>query len=165
MLELVRYIVLNPVRANLVSHAREWKWSSYLATSGELAPPPWLAVCWIQELFKSSHGTPLLKYQQFINEGLAADPPWKKLKKQIYLGSNYFINEISKNTELVQVSKLDSEALIESLIKTQNRNLAILKAYETGMFTLGDLARYFNLHYSRISKIIKQESERQKASA
>lgn len=34
LLELCRYIVLNPVRAAMVRSADEWPWSSYRATAG-----------------------------------------------------------------------------------------------------------------------------------
>src|SRR3972149_660628 len=34
LLELARYIVLNPVRAQMVRSAKEWRWSSYRATGG-----------------------------------------------------------------------------------------------------------------------------------
>jgi len=34
LMELARYIVLNPVRARMVRSAREWRWSSYRATAG-----------------------------------------------------------------------------------------------------------------------------------
>ncbi len=34
LLELARYIVLNPVRAGMVSAAQEWAWSSCRATAG-----------------------------------------------------------------------------------------------------------------------------------
>ena len=33
LLELVRYIVLNPVRAHMVKAAKDWPWSSYRATA------------------------------------------------------------------------------------------------------------------------------------
>ncbi len=37
--ELCRYVVLNPIRAKMVKHPKEWKWSSYRATVGmEKAP-------------------------------------------------------------------------------------------------------------------------------
>jgi len=39
LLELARYIVLNPVRAKLVRHPRAWRWSSYRATAGDEEPP------------------------------------------------------------------------------------------------------------------------------
>jgi len=42
LLEVSRYILLNPVRAGLVPHAADWQWSSYRATCGQQAAPPWL---------------------------------------------------------------------------------------------------------------------------
>ena len=39
VLELTRYIVLNPVRACMVSQARDWEWSSYSATVGLTETP------------------------------------------------------------------------------------------------------------------------------
>ena len=39
LLELCRYVVLNPVRAKLVDRSEDWPWSSYRATAGiEKAP-------------------------------------------------------------------------------------------------------------------------------
>jgi putative transposase len=35
LLELARYIVLNPVRAKMVRSAKDWPWSSYRSTTGE----------------------------------------------------------------------------------------------------------------------------------
>lgn len=46
LLELHRYIVLNPVRAGLVSRPEDWSWSSYRATCGLRRRPGWLEVRW-----------------------------------------------------------------------------------------------------------------------
>ena len=43
LLELTRYVVLNPVRAGMVAHPGDWRWSSYLEMVGERSPPDWLA--------------------------------------------------------------------------------------------------------------------------
>lgn len=40
----IRYVVRNPVRANLAARVDDWSWSSYRATAGVAAGPPWLAV-------------------------------------------------------------------------------------------------------------------------
>lgn len=40
LLEVCRYVVLNPVRARLVAGAAEWRWSSFRATAGQAPPPP-----------------------------------------------------------------------------------------------------------------------------
>ena len=42
LLELARYVVLNPVRARMVRRAGDWPWSSYRAMVGEAAAPEWL---------------------------------------------------------------------------------------------------------------------------
>lgn len=45
LLELTRYVVLNPVRAGMVASPAAWQWSSYHATTGEAdAPKP--TACW-----------------------------------------------------------------------------------------------------------------------
>ncbi|MCX5809985.1 MAG: addiction module toxin RelE, partial [Proteobacteria bacterium] len=47
LLELCRYVVLNPVRANIVNQPQDWKWSSYLPTAGVTKPPECLTIDWI----------------------------------------------------------------------------------------------------------------------
>lgn len=42
LLELARYIVLNPVRTKKVKHQGRYPWSSYAATAGAIASPAWL---------------------------------------------------------------------------------------------------------------------------
>jgi putative transposase len=42
LLALCRYVARNPVRANLVGCAEEWRWSSYAATIGLRTPPTFL---------------------------------------------------------------------------------------------------------------------------
>ena len=42
LLELCRYIVLNPVRTGMVKSAKDWRWSSYRATAGLATAVDWL---------------------------------------------------------------------------------------------------------------------------
>jgi len=42
LLELARYVVLNPVRARMVLDPAEWPWSSYPVIIGEAPVPDWL---------------------------------------------------------------------------------------------------------------------------
>jgi hypothetical protein len=43
LLELARYVVLNPVRAGMVARPEDWPWSSYRAMVGDSEPPTFLA--------------------------------------------------------------------------------------------------------------------------
>lgn len=47
LVPLIRYVVLNPVLANLVSEPGAWRWSSYRATAGLAEPPPFLDTSWM----------------------------------------------------------------------------------------------------------------------
>ncbi len=41
LLELSRYVVLNPVRARMVGQTEDWPWISYHAMLGKVEPYPW----------------------------------------------------------------------------------------------------------------------------
>ena len=41
LVELARYIVLNPVRAGMVARPEDYRWSSYRATAGLVEAPKW----------------------------------------------------------------------------------------------------------------------------
>ena len=51
VLELTRYIVLNPIRAGLCRHPSEWRWSSYGETIGLRDRPEFLQTAWLLSLF------------------------------------------------------------------------------------------------------------------
>jgi putative transposase len=42
LLELARYVVLNPLRAGMTQNVADWPWSSYGAMVGTVACPDWL---------------------------------------------------------------------------------------------------------------------------
>ena len=51
LLELARYIVLNPVRAGMVGNAEAWPWSSYRGTVGIVKKPTFLKPDWLLSTF------------------------------------------------------------------------------------------------------------------
>jgi len=69
LLELVRYLHLNPVRARLTKSPDEYQWSSHHAYLGEKAPP-WLLVGEALKLFSSSRAAAVRQYRRFIQDGL-----------------------------------------------------------------------------------------------
>lgn len=91
VLELCRYIVLNPVRAKAVTRPERWPWSSYPATVGKSAAPSWLAVEEVRALFPSRGA-----YRRFVEEGIGQDSPWAGLRGQIYLGREDFLKRVAR---------------------------------------------------------------------
>jgi REP element-mobilizing transposase RayT len=94
LLELLRYVVLNPVRAGLVRSPGEWAWSSYGATAGEAPAPAWLETAWTLAQFGGSPGAAEQRYREFVGEGRGRPRhPWSALRGQIYLGSDGFVSD------------------------------------------------------------------------
>src|SRR5688572_7681165 len=90
LLELCRYVVLNPVRAKRVTHPRLWGWSSYRGTAGEVTGPVWLSNEWLLAQFGARQREAQQRYRQFVSEGRGEPRPWDQLRGQIYLGSEGF---------------------------------------------------------------------------
>ncbi len=89
--ELCRYVVLNPFRAGMVKHPRDWKWSSYRATAGYAEGPSWLNTSWLLSLFHKKTKMAQGKYRQFVMEGAnIKESPWEKVSSQVLLGRSEF---------------------------------------------------------------------------
>ncbi len=73
LLEVCRYVVLNPVRARAVKKPEEWKWSSYRATAGIDKPHPALTTDWITGQFAKRSRTAQKKYREFVAAGVTEE--------------------------------------------------------------------------------------------
>ncbi len=111
LLELSRYVVLNPVRARMVRSAKDWPWSSYRATAGMVALPSWLTVDWVLGGFGRSRKKAIESYRQFVSDGNNQPSIWEELKNQIYLGSEQFVEDMQ--------CKLNPEQSLENVPKPQ----------------------------------------------
>ena len=99
LLELSRYIVLNPVRAQMVRSAREWPWSSYRATIGQVDAPTWLNVAWLLSNFAKRRNKAVSLYKSFVSEGKGQPSPWEALYNQVYLGDEHFFESMLSKLE------------------------------------------------------------------
>jgi len=113
LLELMRYVVLNPVRARMVSAAGDWPWSSHGAMVGMVvgmvgmaSRPDWLQTDWVLGQFGSTHGKAVMGYMDFVQAGVGQPSVWESLRGQIYLGSEAFV-------ERMQMLVADRSAMTE----------------------------------------------------
>jgi putative transposase len=73
-LELTRYLMLNPVRAGLCARPGEWRWSSYRATLGSDAKPPFLTLEPLLGRFGGTSRTARLRFAEFVEDVNRATP-------------------------------------------------------------------------------------------
>ena len=70
LLETIRYIVLNPVRAGLCKGPENWRWSSYRATVDLDLPPDFLALGELLALFGTTPAAARAAFRAFVAKGL-----------------------------------------------------------------------------------------------
>jgi putative transposase len=115
LMELCRYIVLNPVRVKGKVGVGAWKWSSYRATAGLAPVPEFLSPDWVLGQFGKSRTKAQKQYRGFVREGLESRP-WEELKGQIYLGSEQFIERHSPgDKELKEIPRAQLKAVKPSV--------------------------------------------------
>lgn len=68
LLEVVRYVVLNPVRGGLCDEAAAWRWSSYRALAGESLAAPFLSKDWVLGHFGRDSERATEVFRAFIAE-------------------------------------------------------------------------------------------------
>jgi REP element-mobilizing transposase RayT len=75
LLEVSRYVVLNPVRAGLCKRAADWPWSSHRAVLGQTPPQRWLSVSALLERFAPDPERARSRYAAFVDEGCVDQIP------------------------------------------------------------------------------------------
>ena len=166
LLEVARYVVLNPVRAEMVRAAADWSWSSYRDTAGYRSSPAWLTIETILGQFAEERRAAASAYQAFVAAGKGQPSPWPGLRNDIYLGSEQFVQDL--------LVHLDDAACVRDTPKTQRRTLsrsldeytrvycerneAMTAAYWSGSYTLQQIGSHFGVHYSRVSRIVRSPS-------
>ncbi|MFQ5329858.1 MAG: transposase [Thermodesulfobacteriota bacterium] len=73
LLEVCRYVVLNPVRAKAVKNPEEWEWSSYQGTAGIERPHPCLRTEWLLSQFGKRRRRAEKKYREFVEASSLSD--------------------------------------------------------------------------------------------
>ncbi|QGZ39451.1 REP element-mobilizing transposase RayT [Pseudoduganella flava] len=137
LLEVLRYIVLNPVAAELVTHPDRWQWSTHQCICGALPRPKWLDADWVLGLFTGEDRTERIgAYRRFVESAIAelAGSGKKRPRRAVVQG--------------------DGGPTLDEIERThQSRNAAILAAWYSGAFTREQIARHFGISTKTVTRI------------
>ena len=162
LLELCRYVVLNPVRVKGGTKTAAWKWSSYRATAGLASVPEFLSTDWLLEQFGKNRRVAQKRYREFVRDGIT-NGPWDQLKGQIYLGSDKFIERHSaEDRELKAIPRAQLHAFKPTLerIFARDGETGIGRAYREHGYRLQEIAAYLGVHYATVSRKLKKIERR-----
>lgn len=167
LLELCRYVVLNPVRARMTRKPDTYPWSSYRATAGLVPPPAVLTIDWALSQFGTQRKSAQQKYRTFVAEGIGQGSPWEDVQGQVLLGSEQFIERLTAAldekrpcTEIPRQQRFAARPKLPHLFPAKvradrrQRNEAIRRAHLEYGYSLSEIGRAVGLHYSMISRIV-----------
>lgn len=165
LLELSRYIVLNPVRARMVQSVDAWKWSSYRFTIGISTPPPWLETDWLLAQFGPQRSSAVSAYRHYVASGMYADSPFEHIEDQLYLGDAAFVKRLRNRNTLPDMSETTSvhrramALTLEEYASRWPRDEAMARAYLSGAYTMREIAAYHQVHYMTVSRAVRRLRE------
>lgn len=169
ILELARYIVLNPFRAGMVSTLDDWPWSSYRATTGMDGSPSFLQTDWILHAFGKRQKRAVASYRRFFAEGVDVPSPWLSLKNQIYLGSDQFVDrihaQIDKSRPLREKPQRQrhgpAKPLTHFTAAFPQPDQVMAETYRTGAYSMQAISDHFGVGHMTVSRAVRRfESDR-----
>ena len=165
LLELCRYLVLNPLRLKTVKNISRYRWSSYRATAGEVQAPAWLSTGWLLGHFGRSSSVAQRKYTEFVAAGINLPSPLSNVKAQVLLGSAAFVKkmklrlltkvDIKRGKKKIKRPSLNSLFPLKIRKEKILRNESIRRAYQEYGYTMAEIADAAQIHFSTVSKVIK----------
>jgi putative transposase len=171
LLEVCRYIVLDPVRAGRVEGPEDWTWSSHCATAGRGKPHPCLTTEGILGQFDGKKDKAEEQYFRFVQWGIGNESIWSKVKGQVILGGEEFVvglaDYLKKYREVPEIPKSQryvnrptlEKILQEDIIRDKRkRNRKIAEAAFKHGYNQSEIARHLGLHYSTISNLLRQKT-------
>lgn len=117
LLELVRYIHNNPVRANMVATPEKYSWSSHSAYLGHYSLP-WLTTDWVLSQFAKPRKRAVKLYGDFVSEGMGEGRRTEFHKGNLegsILGEDRFAEEALGKASQKAARKVPLEKVIQAV--------------------------------------------------
>ena len=174
--ELIRYIHLNPVRADIVNDPGDYLLSSHAAYAGDVNPPSWLTIDAGLSQFGKTDPAARAAYFHFMGqttgEELLEQLRYGSKEGRILGGENFTKDVLTQNSETVpaniaieqlvdvaarvyQVSPWEITSASRSRHLAEARAMTALIGVDHYNYLLTDFAQYFNRNMSSMSKMVK----------
>ena len=169
LLEVCRYVVLNPVRARLRKRPEDWKWSSYPGTAGSAPAHRCVTTDWVLGQFGRTTGRAQEEYRRYVQDGMGEKTLWNDVKGQVLLGTEEFVEKLGHHLRKHQaiadipksqryasrprLEKIFTEKVLQS---RQVRNKKIGEAVENYGYTQREIADHLGLYFTSVSRIMRE---------
>jgi REP element-mobilizing transposase RayT len=168
LLEVCRYVVINPVRARSVQKPEDWLWSSYCGTMGIGKAHPAVTTDWILGQFGTRRKEAQRRYRAFVEAGIGRKGIWEEVRGQSLLGEAGFaenlmgylkgqqdIREIPRSQRFADRPSL-LHFFTSEITNRKDRDRKIIEAVERHAYSQREVADHLGLHYTTVSRIMNE---------
>lgn len=136
--------------------ADRWQISSYAATLGGAGAPAWLDVAGTLAAFGPSAAQARKALQHLIGRRDVVSQVRESVRGQIFLGSDRFIARVQSGRAGKPARRRPATA-IGALLRAARGDpkAAMARAYLSGGYNMGEIARHFGVHYSTVSRAVR----------
>ena len=166
LLELSRYVVLNPLREKMVSKLSDWHWSSFKSMIGKATVPDWMETDWLLGHFGRNRRRAVSRYIEFVGDGKGLESIWNSQVHPVILGDEVFVESIYRKyvdeatSQVTEINRLERRyrglPLASYFDADEDNAFGIVEAYRSGEFTQKEIAEYCGVHYSTVSRYLKK---------
>lgn len=170
LLELTRYIVLNPVRAHMVESPDDWYWSSHHYVLDNVVPPFWLTRDWLLSQFGATRDEAVANYSPFVAAGRGETSPLAHTCHRMLLGDDAFVSahqQSQRSNAFKDTPRQQRRAVALSLAQYKalynNRDEAMARAYLSTAFTMSHIAAAFHVSSKTVNRAVSAFNKAQLA--
>jgi REP element-mobilizing transposase RayT len=160
LLEVARYVVLNPVRARLVRAEAEWMWSSHSYLIGHRPPPFWLSSTWLLAQFGRTVPKARAAYIQFVEQGRGGLNPLSSAQAGLVLGRAPDDMELSPSALPLKgtsrrARRVLAHALSEYAALYPDRNEAMARAFNSTVYSMREIGAFFGVSERTVGRAVR----------
>ena len=165
--EVCRYILLNPVRAGLVTHPGGWRWSSFRATAGETAVPGFLSVDWVRNLSGAKTQTEAIRrFVAFVEAGIGEpEGAVDRFSSKPVMSDGRLADPLIAQCrgaegcpEFPRAQRFGArpalDCIFEHVASRADRNVRAVAAVRDHGYTMKEVADFLGLHYITVSRAL-----------
>jgi REP-associated tyrosine transposase len=162
LLQVVRYIALNPVRAGLVQHPEDWDWSSYRALAGLAECAAVLDPTVVWRTFDDAVGPAQAKFVAFVGQGDTTLP-----SGAVFIGSDTLAAQVAKKIAHLHnereykyaerfAARPSLATLFADSVEIRSLDASMRDAFWRHGYTLHDIGAFLGCHPSTVAKRIRR---------
>jgi putative transposase len=154
LLQLARYVALNPVRAGLCESVDDWPWSGHRDLMG--SPGLGIATKEFLTYFGNSIADARIEYDAFVRAG----DIYSVEESGVILGDSAYVSdqlpEPSASAEIPRAHRQKIRPPLEEILDVEDLDLAIATAYRAHGYLMREIAEALGCHYATVSRRIRR---------